>query len=111
MESKIVTDINSPDIKEITTEYSDQYYLFGYGLPTAYFKIVITEPSKIKIIGNSLGTDYDTDYMYMINYYDLSGNIIYGEYLDVGEYYVGIHGTDDILYNMRLRYIVASDEE
>ena len=56
-------------------------------------------------------TDYDTDYMYMINYYDLSGNLIYGEYLDVGEYYVGIHGTNDILYNIRLRYIVASDEE
>lgn len=109
LENNNITDINSPNLKEVTTEFSDDYYMAGYGLAETYMKLNLKETGVVRF-------DYLDFYFGTINnhglqglIYDLDGNLIRSEVIEAGEYYVKFASSS--FSRVKIKYTFFSTKE
>lgn len=88
LENNNVTDKNSNELPELTLEFSDKYYMGGLSLPYMYMKLVVKEKGAIRFQYFDYFTNEVLKYGLTEYIYDTSGNRIYNEVLEPGEYYV-----------------------
>lgn len=98
-----ITDINSPDIKEITQEYSEEYYMVGFCLPEAVFILNIEERGIIEFEYENYEEHMYLCFSALIKSED--GNIFEpGEILEPGKYYVYFASNDHLFGYAKIRY-------
>ena len=109
IENNNVTYFNSPNIKEVTEEYSEDFYMGGYGLPPTYMKLIMKEKGVVRF-------DYES---YILGENDSLQNTIYnsmgmrvsGPVLEAGEYYVEFTTNDHIFSHVKIKYTFLSIED
>jgi hypothetical protein len=98
-----VTNKFSKDIIELTDEYTENYYMAGYGLPSAYFKLNLKESGKLSF--ETIDVLGYKNYGGQFYLEDRSGrNIAYYDIVSAGEYFVRYTANDHVFYYSKIKY-------
>ena len=98
-----VTNKFSKDIVELTDEYTENYYMVGYGLPSAYFKLNLKESGKLSF--ETIDVLGYKNYGGQFYLEDKSGrNIAYYDIVSAGEYFVRYTANDYVFYYSKIKY-------
>lgn len=104
IENNNITDKDSPDIKEITNEFSEEHYIVGYSLAPAYFILNVEEKGLVTF---EFESEYIKSNLISIQPTILDENgkkIAKDSLLEPGKYYVRFATNDNLIYIAKVKY-------
>ncbi len=108
LENNNVTDKNSNNLPILSLEFTEQYYMSGLGLSKMYMKLVVKEKGAIRFQYLDYFTNNVLKYGFTHFIYDESGNRIYNEILEPGEYLVEFSYSESVLLYAKVKYTFHS---
>ena len=93
-------------LPQLTTEYSDYYYI-GANLPKLYFKLTITEQSKVSFSTKNTSNKIKTDrYIYIYDKETMTKQDVSSGYIELqpGEYIVQLEGYQSTVNCLGIKY-------
>ena len=108
LENNNVTDKNSNNLPILSLEFTDKYYMAGLTLPKMYMKLVVKEKGAIRFQYLDYFTNDVLKYGFSVFIYDTSGNRIYNEILEPGEYIVEFSYSESVLLYAKVKYTFHS---
>lgn len=102
MENNNVTDLDDPNMPLITNEFSEDYYMRGYGLPVAYLKLELEEDGFVSFEVDDF--EFGIQRQHYIYVMDETGKKYNNVPLKAGTYYVILQTNDYAFDYFRIRY-------
>lgn len=103
LENNNVTDKYSNEIVELTENFTEKYYMAGYGLPATYFKINIKEKGLLSFYVDGDGEEDFWTGQFQLE--DKNGNnISYKKEIEPGEYFVKWQAVEHVFLHVKIKY-------
>ena len=104
LENNNITDPNTEEIKELTKEYSDEFYLAGYDINPTYMKLTLKERGVVNFVFKNLN-DFEYDRLFQAYVYGTNQEIYY-TLLEAGTYYIKFALNDNSFNYAQIKYNV-----
>lgn len=110
LENNNVYGKDNPNIKELTEEFSEEYYMAGYSIPSATFELNIDERGIVQLEFECYEQGMERYFQY--DFENEEGvKFEMGETLEPGKYYVKLYGNDHLFGYAKVKYTFLSLED